>query len=537
MEKSLAVPVPSPVPVFVVTVYGPKYAAFLGPHLTSLVETYPALETTGGAGILVLWQDVPAREVAALRAAFPCACFIETAFPTGDDIMHAIPRKVHAWLAGAESAAEDYPDRPVVFIDCDAMLIRPIDDLLAGDWDVIFTWKDEVYPINTGVMVAREAAAAAHLFRAMLPRIERMVARKEDLAMAVGSSGAADQHALREIIGFCNYDRTFPRAVTVGQTTREIIFRGEPCRILNETRCVPIGSFLRVVHFKTGWHPILLDGKAFTANRPRAACAEMFALWNGLVLRAEARIAASIVHVGAARAVDRFRTIAGGYEERGVLHSEMLAVCSAFEALGVDVVIESGRCRGQSTRILAEFFAGAPTKVVSVELVRDANADFAETRLGGYGNVELLYGDTERMLPELLERFRGRRIGLLLDGPKGVAALSLSRRAFESSPDVAVSCIHDMRIDFPQRAAAADYPFRAFFTDEAEYRGLYAALDDACLPTGEITVHTWRPFKKGHEDVDGYGPTLGVFLPGGSGGTGLHTVGLASCSTSTVEAV
>jgi len=500
-------------PAFVVAVYGSKHAPFLAPNLTRLFNTYSALESPDTRGVLVLWQDVARREIAALRAAFPAARFIETSFPTGTDIMHAIPRKIHAWLRGAELAIEHHPSRPVVFIDCDAMLIRPIDDLLAGDWDVMFTWKDELYPINTGVMAARDASAAAHVFRTMLPRIERMVAHKDELATAVGSSGAADQHALREIIGFCNYDGTFSRSVAVGPIQREIVFRGAPCRVLNETRCVPIGDFLRIVHYKTGWHPILLDGKPFTANRSKEACGEMFALWNDLESQAAEGVASAVVHCGAAAAAARFASIAGGYEERGILHSEMLAACGAFTSMGVDVVIESGRCRGQSTRILADFFAGSPIEIVSLELVRDETSDFAEARLAGHPNVELLYGDTTAMLPALLERFKGRRIGLLLDGPKGVAAMNLAHQAFSSSDDVAVACIHDMRIDFPQRAASADYPFRAFFTDDAEYRRLYAHLDDACLPTGDISMHTWRPFKKGHEDIDGYGPTLGVFLP------------------------
>jgi len=504
-------PGPSPDPLFVIAVYGPKHGAFLGPNLSRIVRSYPA--TAHSPRALVLWQDVPHREIACLSAAFADAEFVHTKFPTGTDIMHAIPRKIHAWLAGAETAAARHPGRPVVFIDCDALIVRPIDDVLTGPWDVLFTWKDELYPINTGVMAAQDASAAAHVFRAMLPRIERMVAHKDELAVAVGSSGAADQHALRELIGFCNYDGTFARSITAAGNTRELRFRGVPCRMMNETQCRSMSDSLRVVHYKTGWHPILLGGGSFTVNRSKEACAEMFAYWRDAEEAAAADVASSIVQAGAARAEARFRAIAGGYEERGILHSEMLAACGTFETLDVDVVIESGRCRGQSTRILAEHFAGSRTAIVSIELMRDENAEFAEARLRQHPHVELLYGDSEHLLPELLDRHRGKRIGLLLDGPKGVAAMNLADRLFALSPDLLVACIHDMRIDFPQRAAADGYPFRAFFTDDAEFRRLYASLDDACLPSGEITPHTWRPFKKGHEDIAGYGPTLGIFFP------------------------
>jgi SAM-dependent methyltransferase len=117
------------------------------------------------------------------------------------------------------------------------------------------------------------------------------------------------------------------------------------------------------------------------------------------------------------------------------------------------------------------------------------------------------------MLPDILPRINGRRIGLLLDGPKGAEALKLAMNAFSLNAEVAVACIHDMRRDTAQRALAMSSPVRSFFTDESAYRRAYAGLDRGCLPTGEITIHTWRPYKKGHEDIPAYGPTLGVFLP------------------------
>ncbi len=498
-------------PVFVVAVYGQKYAAFLGPHLTALRAAYPDRPAGQVLGH-VLWQHIEPREIAVLAAVFPEFNFEETALPESDDSAHAIPRKIHAWARGAQLAG----DRPVAFLDCDAILVAPIDDYFADQsWDITFTWKDELFPINTGVMLARRGDLAAHVFAAMLPRIERMVTSREQLATAVGSSGAADQHALREIIGFCNYDRTITREVEANGVTRPITFRGEPCSVLNETNCRPITRNLRIIHYKTGWHPILLNGANFTVNRPELACAEMFGYWRELEQRAGDLVAAELTRSAAAAAADRFAPIAGGYEERGILHSEMLAVCGVCEALDVDVIIESGRCRGQSTLVLARYFERSDCEIVSVELERDENADFAEARLASFANVELLFGDSGRVLPELIERFAGRRIALLIDGPKGIEALNLVHKAFALSPDVAAAFVHDMRIDTPQRAAVAGYPFRAFHTDDEQYRRAFERLDDACLPAPgqEITMHTWRPFLKGHDAIPGYGPTLGVYLP------------------------
>ena len=42
------------------------------------------------------------------------------------------------------------------------------------------------------------------------------------------------------------------------------------------------------------------------------------------------------------------------YEHRGILHSEMALIIHTCRRLSVEVVIESGRARGQSTYMLAK---------------------------------------------------------------------------------------------------------------------------------------------------------------------------------------
>lgn len=497
-------------PAFVTTVFGEKYAAFLAPHL----ESIRSVEASCGraASGVVFYQDVPEREVAVLERAFPGFEFVQTEFERSTDIMHTIPRKMYAWREGARRFA----DRAVVFLDCDTLLVRPLDEYLEGDgWDLLFTWKDEIFPINTGVMSARNGEVADHVFSAMLPRIERMIASKVEMQQAVMSSGAADQHALREIIGYCNYDGVFTRGVTAHGTTRDVKFRGAPCRVLNETNCRGIDPDLRIIHYKTGWHPILLEGADYTKNRPESACRSMFRRWNEVESRASGHAAAMLVKGGARAARERFESIAGGYEERGILHSEMLAVCGVARMLEADIVVESGRCRGQSTLVLAKYFAGSATKIVSIENVRDENATFAEERLAAHKHVELLYGDAARLVPEVLARYPGKRVVLLLDGPKGKQAIDIAREAFARFPSLHAAFIHDMRIDTPQRAAVLEEPMRAFFTDDDEYLQEFGVLDQACLPKAgaEITMHTWRPFMKGEDKIPAYGPTLAVLFP------------------------
>jgi hypothetical protein len=491
-------------PVFVTAIYGEAYAPFLLPHLHSIRGLYPR------ARGIVMWRDLPRREVGLLERGFPSWRFVEAAGGMDGDLHQRIPRKLHAWRA----AAEMEPARPMAFLDCDTLVVRRLDEFFAGSWDIVYTWKDELFPVNTGVMLASTGAAAATLFGAMAQRVERIVRDPGLMETALGSSGAADQHALREIVGFCNYDRFTVKTVAGAGGGRELVFRGVPCRWLNETNCRPIGEDVCIVHYKTGWHPILLEGRAWTANRPQERCREMFEHWGRTRREADRELARSLTLAGATAARDRFTPLAESYEERGILSSEMLAVCGVCESLGVDLIVESGRARGQSTWMLARYFQGMPSRIVSIELERDADAQFAEQRLGAFPNVELRYGDSMKLLPEVLAAAPDRRIAVLLDGPKGKPAIGLLNRAFEQ-PGVVCGFIHDMRRGTPQRELLDASDGRLFFTDDGAYVEEFGGLDRSCLPRpGQaITIHTWRPGMKGEDAIQSYGPTLLVMLP------------------------
>lgn len=58
------------------------------------------------------------------------------------------------------------------------------------------------------------------------------------------------------------------------------------------------------------------------------------------------------------------------YEEKGIFNSEALLFISIVEILDVDKIIESGRARGHSTKILSEYFANTDVEIVSIEKKR-----------------------------------------------------------------------------------------------------------------------------------------------------------------------
>lgn len=207
-----------------------------------------------------------------------------------------------------------------------------------------------------------------------------------------------------------------------------------------------------------------------------------------------------------------FEKIIGGFEDRGILNSEMLAVCSVAEELEVEVFIESGRWLGQSTEILARYFESKPVLIESIEAFWDDNAVHVEKKLGGRKNLNLLYGDANTTVPALIRKHRGKKIAILFDGPKGAPALDIFELALAYSDTVVVGFFHDMRrptegMPNESRSAMESAFPDSFYTDDDEFVQKFGRLDQGC------EVALWRPYFIDGKTIGSYGPTIGLTLP------------------------
>jgi hypothetical protein len=196
------------------------------------------------------------------------------------------------------------------------------------------------------------------------------------------------------------------------------------------------------------------------------------------------------------------------YEARGILNSEMALILTTILDHGIGRVIESGRARGQSTYMLAKYLPDVD--IHSIEL-RDGHPDetFAKHRLRGFKNVTLHYGNGAELVP-LIAAGSNPRTAILLDGPKGAAAVSILERCFKL-PHVVLGFIHDMRrLDHgqpsPHRAVAIDrLPLHEFSDDPAIVEAsswIDAGIVSNPMPCGP-------EFETEHGS---YGPTVGLFL-------------------------
>lgn len=194
------------------------------------------------------------------------------------------------------------------------------------------------------------------------------------------------------------------------------------------------------------------------------------------------------------------------YEPRGILHSEMALIIHICRRLGIEVVIESGRARGQSTYMLAKYLPGC--EIHSVELRDHPDEAIAVARLAPLPNVTLYHADGAELLPRLV-KMHPLRSAVLCDGPKGAAAVAVVKECFVNG--AAAGFIHDMRrLDHgapsPHRAdAIARLPNHAF-SDDPRIVSAASWMDATIIAAG-------GPAGPAHEAVFGsYGPTVGVFL-------------------------
>jgi predicted O-methyltransferase YrrM len=180
------------------------------------------------------------------------------------------------------------------------------------------------------------------------------------------------------------------------------------------------------------------------------------------------------------------RAIAGMPREtefKGVCPSEMFFVYAAIQPYAPRQILESGRCRGESTLTLARCFPDA--RIISVEYDSTSiHAPIAEAKLRPYANVDLLYGDSREILPTRLQS--GDVV--LLDGPKEFRALKLALRLLRSGKPCAVF-IHDFTTSAPARKFVERHWPGAFFSDDPAFAARYREMDARLDPTHDSKLY------------------------------------------------
>jgi len=162
------------------------------------------------------------------------------------------------------------------------------------------------------------------------------------------------------------------------------------------------------------------------------------------------------------------------YQDKGIFFSEGLAFCALADLLKINLILESGIFGGMSTEIFARYFH---FPIIGIDRCDYGIEAFRATRerLSKYTHVSLIQGDSTREMGKTLKKNRGRRVGILIDGPKGLSAIQLAQSALQHD-EVAFIGIHDMGVKADNHLMDS-WDNTVFYTDESWFRDLYGNLD------------------------------------------------------------
>jgi hypothetical protein len=191
-----------------------------------------------------------------------------------------------------------------------------------------------------------------------------------------------------------------------------------------------------------------------------------------------------------------------------VFFSEALFIGACCDGVEPKRFIESGRARGQSTVLLAKSFPHLP--IISIEFDRASpDCQVASRRLASFANVELRFGDSMTLVPELV------RSGdvVIIDGPKHFHALRLAIQLLRMR-QAELIFIHDLhRGTSERRFLDREFPGIAY-SDDPEFVRRYSYLDKVCWDTGYPIVDVpSRATLFGVNGAYSYGPTFACLSP------------------------
>ena len=404
----------------------------------------------------------------------------------------------------------------VLFLDVD-MIVREKFDVgsLAKNIDIFFTLEEgSKWPLNVGFIAVNKNHRSKLFLERWLHETNQILANTKKVDEASEKAGAPDQYAMTNII---NNNSTQGRQLAEGPILIEIEsltlqLYGLPSYKYNFYESKPVSHENKILHFKGGWKAIINNDGVFTKNRPASTSYQMYSIWQNLYISACKKIARTLIYSSTNKLNTNDKLVKAisnePYQSRGILNSEIFALIALGSCQNVTSVVESGRARGHSTLMLAKYLNGGNCNIASVDLVRDQDALYAESKLTDYSNIQTYYGDSFRLVPRLCNQQK-QPYFLLIDGPKGGDAFELAKLTLQLEPPPAIIFIHDLK-DMasgklsPSRFLIDKYFDCVFFTDETKYVSETSSLD---------VISSHAPFKKDEWVQNSYGPTLAVIIP------------------------
>ena len=497
-------------------VYGSNHVPFVHTFLYSVTNTSPESQ------VFIGYSDFPEIERKLLELAYPKVNFVRLSLgdvPTSSHASQA-SKKTKLWLQLFENQVSIGDN--ALFMDIDTVMMDSPFKSMGEIQDLALTRKLGRWPLNTGVIFVKKSLATLDFFRNWNESTQKILGSRSLNRESELSAGGADQFSILQILDI-------EESIKDSEIHKSFVPRFNlnvnflSCDVFNQTESVPLNEGIKIVHFKAGWHEILLTNSKFTRNRPASTSRELHNLWQGLYSRSKSHLYKSIYDKAWQddETVNAIKSIP--YEARGIYNSELALICSMMKILGLNVVLESGRARGHSTYALSLIFKNdLKAKVISADFEKNSDTEFSEKRLNSFQNTILAYGHANSLFNDLIvtEIPKSRDYVVLLDGPKSLNALYLTARLIRNKRPPVLVFIHDMR-----RYESGDKPSfhrflcqtlfdRVFFSDDFPISPNLVSCDETVFSQqSDSRYKRSEPFMKNLLPTGSYGPTLAAILP------------------------
>jgi len=251
------------------TVFGDSYLTFLYALIGSLEQNIVNYK------LYVFYKDINVKNIEKIQS--HRIDFIDLnsiKFKNISTINHLISSKIYLW----REALNYLPDgETVIFLDTDTIINKNPINSLDFDFNILFTIKNERFPINTGVIIVKNNLFTKSFIDKWAARTIEIIEDENLLDIAISKRqpyGGADQMSFYEMVNFNTYENPL-----IAQKSQNKIFTLE-CSKFNQTNSVKVDKDTFIYHFKGAWHNVIINGGTFTFKRNFMQSKEMLIMFN-----------------------------------------------------------------------------------------------------------------------------------------------------------------------------------------------------------------------------------------------------------------
>jgi hypothetical protein len=498
-------------------VYGNKHTPFVFTFLYSVTKTCP------DARIIIGYYDFSLVELNLLKISYPFVEFISLDNTNSKGLSHAAnaSQKIKTWFQLFDLHTKE--NDQILFLDIDTLMIKSPFEIFTSDIDLVLTRKKGKWPLNSGVLFVCKNANTQTIFYNWLILTNKIISSVYLNSQAEASYGGADQDALIKTLGISKCIIDFDLDTYIyAYLKSNVKIKFVNCEEYNQTESAKITPLTKIIHYKAGWHNILINGARYTKNRPKSSSFEFHQIWKNCYTQAK-NILYESVYKKSWEQEDLVKEVSEiKYLPRGIYNSEMLLMISVLKFLNVETVLESGRARGHSTQLISKLLQNDDLhkSLISLDFKKDSDSEYAETNLAQYPKTKLIYGDANFILKKIVRKnfSQSDRYAVLLDGPKSFNALYLTAKLIRSKIPPVVLFIHDMKkIEKDGKFSLQRYMCsvifdRVFFSDEFQIKPMVRMCDESIFLLSDTT---WLNNVNSPNFIfrESYGPTLAVIFP------------------------